>query len=319
MARTETSAIGEAQLMHNLPKVILDTDIGDDIDDSFALLLLLESKAFDVLGVTTVFRNAEKRAYMAKELIDSLGYDVKVYPGEDFPIKSKIEDLIDPKIKAKEKLDEKGKYLIPQWSESMRNHKIEQENAVNFIIEQVNKYPGEVTLITIGPMTNVARALEKDPSIENKIKEVRIMGGGIGLSWPEWNVFCDPEAAHKIYYSNIKTITQVGCNVTLQTGLSPQDVEDLKNNKSKTIALVYDAMMKWFKHYEFTTPVMHDPLTVASLLKPEILTIEKMHVEIDLAKRGIMSQVNDGGAYVNVATAVDKNGFFALFKKVLNI
>ena len=96
--------------MHKLQKVILDTDIGDDIDDSFALLLLLESKAFDVLGVTTVFRNAEKRAYMAKELIDSLGYDVKVYPGEDFPIKPKIEDLIDPKIKAKEVLDEKGKY-----------------------------------------------------------------------------------------------------------------------------------------------------------------------------------------------------------------
>ena len=105
----------------------------------------------------------------------------------------------------------------------------------------------------------------------------------------------------------------------MQTGLSPQDVEDLKNNKSKTIGLVYDAMMKWFKHYEFSTPVMHDPLPVASLLKPEILTIEKMHVEIDLDKRGFMSQVKDGGAYIDVATAVDKNGFFTLFKKVLNI
>ena len=306
-------------MLNNLPKVILDTDIGDDIDDSFALLLLLESKAFDVLGVTTVFRNAEKRALMAKQLIDSLGYNVEVYAGEDMPLKAKIEDLIDPKIKAKEVLDEKGRYLFPQWNETMRNHKISQEKAVNFIVEQINKYPNEVTLITIGPMTNIARALELDPSIENKIKEVRIMGGGIGLSYPEWNIFCDPEAAYKVYHSKIKTITQVGCNVTLQTGLSPQDVEDLKNNKSKTIALVYDAMMKWFKHYEFSTPVMHDPLTVASLLKPEILKVEKMHVEIDLAARGFMSQLNDGGAYVNVATAVDKNGFFTLFKKVLNI
>ena len=305
--------------MHNLPKVILDTDIGDDIDDSFALLLLLESKAFDVLGVTTVFRNAEKRAHMAKQLIDSLGYNVDVYPGEDFPIKSKIEDLIEPKIKAKEVLDEKGKYLFPQWNESMRNSKIMQENAVNFIISQVNKYPNEVTIITIGPMTNLARALEKDPSIEDKIKEVRIMGGGLNIPYAEWNVFCDPEAAYKIYHSKIKNITQVGCNVTLQTGLSPQDVEDLKNNKSKTIALVYDAMMRWFKHYEFATPVMHDPLTVASLLKPDILTIEKMRVEIDLPSRGFMSQVQDDGAYINVATAVDKSKFFALFKKVLNI
>lgn len=305
--------------MNNLPKVILDTDIGDDIDDSFALLLLLESKAFDVLGVTTVFRNAEKRAFMAKQLIDSLGYDIKVYPGEDMPIKSKIEDLIEPRIKAKEILDEKGKYLFPQWNESMRNHKIENLSAIDFIIDMVHKYPNEITLITIGPMTNVARALEKDPSIESLIKEIRIMGGGIGLTYPEWNVFCDPEAAYKIYHSKIQKITQVGCNVTLQTGLSPQDVEDLKNNKSKTIALVYDAMMKWFKHYEFATPVMHDPLTVASLLKPEILVVEKMHVEIDLASRGMMSQLKDGGAYIDVATSVDKNGFFTLFKGVLNI
>jgi len=64
---------------------------------------------------------------------------------------------------------------------------------------------------------------------------------------------------------------------------------------------------------------MHDPLTVASLLKPDILTIEKMRVEIDLPSRGFMSQVQDDGAYINVATAVDKSKFFALFKKVLNI
>ena len=305
--------------MNNLPKVILDTDIGDDIDDSFALLLLLESKAFDVLGITTVFRNAKKRAMMAKQLIDSIGYDIKVYPGEDYPIKSKIEDLIEPRIKEKEVLDEDGKYLFPQWDESMRKSQIEAENAVDFIIRMVHKYPNEVTLITIGPMTNVALAMKKDPSIINKIKEIRIMGGGIDIPYPEWNVFCDPEAAHYIYHSGVRRVVQVGCNVTLQTGLSPQDVEDLKHNNSKAISLVYDAMMKWFAHYEFATPVMHDPLTVASLLDESVIGLEKLHIEIDLPSRGKEVVLQDGGVVIDVATSVDKNGFFTLFKKVLNI
>ena len=305
--------------MNKLPKVILDTDIGDDIDDSFALLLLLESKAFDVLGVTTVFRNAKKRAMMAKQLIESIGYDVKVYPGADYPLEAKIEDLIEPRIKEKEKLDEDGKYLFPQWDESMREAKIEDKGAVDFIIEMVNQYPGEVTLITIGPMTNIALAMKKDPSIIDKIKEIRIMGGGIDISYPEWNIFCDPEAAHIVYHSNVKRIVQIGCNVTLQTGLSKQDVEDLKHNNSKAISLVYDAMMKWFSHYEFTTPVMHDPLTVASLLDESVVGLSKMHLEIDLASRGKEVVLAEGGAYIDVATSVDKNAFFALFKKVLNI
>ena len=82
------SAIGEAQhmLTHLQPrKIILDTDIGDDIDDAFALLLMFESHAFDILGVTTVFRNTEKRAKMAKQLIRSLGYDKEVYAGCNSP------------------------------------------------------------------------------------------------------------------------------------------------------------------------------------------------------------------------------------------
>ena len=155
--------------MNNLPKVILDTDIGDDIDDAFALLLLLESHKFDVLGITTVFRNSIKRAKMAKQLIDSLGYDIKVYPGIDNPLKVSIDDLISPEIKQKEKVDENNKYLIPQWDESMEKCQIENKSAVDFIVESVNKYPNEITIIPIGPMTNIASAIKKDPSIANKI------------------------------------------------------------------------------------------------------------------------------------------------------
>ena len=303
----------------NKPKVILDTDIGDDIDDSFALLLLLESQAFDVLGVTTVFRNVEKRALMAKQLIRTLGYDVEVYPGVNFPIKSKIEDLIPENIRAKEIQDENGLYLIPQFDESMREEKISDINAVDFIISQVHKYPHEVILIPIGPLTNIAHAMIKDPTIIPLIKEIRIMGGGYLLDWAEWNIFCDPEAAHTVYSSGA-SLNAVGFNVTIQTGLTPEDVEDLKNSESQVIKIVYKAMLKWFAHYEFTTPVMHDPLTVASLIDPTIVTFEQKKMSIDLEKfRGVTRVDEINGVNVNVATEVDKTKFFNLFKKVLKI
>ena len=305
--------------MNNLPKVILDTDIGDDIDDAFALLLLLESHKFDVLGITTVFRNSIKRAKMAKQLIDSLGYDIKVYPGIDNPLKVSIDDLISPEIKQKEKVDENNKYLIPQWDESMEKCQIENKSAVDFIVESVNKYPNEITIIPIGPMTNIASAIKKDPSIANKIKEIRFMGAGLNYNFIEWNIFCDPDAAKIVIDSDVKKITAVTLNVTSQTGLSSEEVNQLRNNDSKAIKLVYNAMMKWFAHYNFENPVMHDPLTVASLIDESIIKTEKLKLDFDLSNRGMPFINSEKDKLINVSISVDKEKFFSLFKKVLSI
>ena len=296
-------------------KAILDTDIGDDIDDSFALLLLLESHYFDVLGVTTVFRNSEKRAKMAKQLIKALGSDVEVYPGCNVPLISKVDDLIPPDVKAKEQLDENGLYLIPQYDPSMNDEIVGKKHAVDFIIEQVHKYPHEVVIIPIGPLTNIAMAIRKDPSIIPLIKEVRLMGGGYELDWPEWNIFCDPEAGYILYHSGVN-LSCVGFNVTCQTGLSKKDVEDLKTSKSPALKLVYQAMMKWFKHYEFATPVMHDPLTVASLIDETIVTFIDRNMNVDLVGTRGKTFVDDTkGNSIRVAVSVDKEKFFTLFKE----
>ena len=315
------SAIGEAQHMstHSLQprKIILDTDIGDDIDDSFALLLMLESHAFDVLGVTTVFRNTEKRAKMAKQLIRSLGYNVEVYAGCNYPLVSKIDDLIHPDIRKKESLDENGLYLIPQWEESMREETIGKQNAVDFIIEQVHKYPHEVTIVPIGPYTNIATAIKKDPSIVPLIKEVRVMGGAFDMDWIEWNVFCDPEAAHILFHSGVD-LYAVGFNVTRLTGLSDEQVNALKNSQSPTIKLVYKAMQKWFAHYEFTVPVMHDPLTIASILDDSIVKFEDHKIEVDLQSRGKTIE-SESGAMIHSSIGVDKDKFFKLFQEILHV
>lgn len=305
--------------MNNLKKVILDTDIGDDIDDSFALLLLLESLKFNCLGVTTVFRNSLKRAKMAKQLIRSLGYDIKVYRGIDDPLKQNIDHLISKEIKEKEKYDEDGKYIFPQYDKSMENEKVEDENAVDFIIRMIHLYPHEVTLIPIGPLTNIASAIKKDPTIVPLIKEIRLMGAGLNLNFVEWNIFCDPDAAKIVFSSNINKIVAVTINVTSLTSLTEEEVNSLKNNNSKAIKLVYEAMMKWFKHYEFSSPVMHDPLTVASLIDESIINTQLCHLDVDLSKDGYTFINDNCPNNVYVSTSLNKEKFFKLFKETLGI
>ena len=305
--------------MNNLKKVILDTDIGDDIDDSFALLLLLESHKFNCLGVTTVFRNSLKRAKMAKQLIRSLGYDIKVYRGIDDPLKQNIDHLISKEIKEKEKYDEDGKYIFPQYDKSMENEKVEDENAVDFIIRMIHTYPHEVTLIPIGPLTNIASAIKKDPTIVPLIKEIRLMGAGLNLNFVERNIFCDPDAAKIVFSSNINKIVAVTINVTSLTSLTEEEVNCLKNNNSKAIKLVYEAMMKWFKHYEFSSPVMHDPLTVASLIDESIINTQLCHLDVDLSKDGYTFINDNCPNNVYVSTSLNKDKFFKLFKETLGI
>ena len=305
--------------MNNLKKVILDTDIGDDIDDSFALLLLLESHKFNCLGVTTVFRNSLKRAKMAKQLIRSLGYDIKVYRGIDDPLKQNIDHLISKEIKEKEKYDEDGKYIFPQYDKSMENEKVEDENAVDFIIRMIHLYPHEVTLMPIGPLTNIASAIKKDPTIVPLIKEIRLMGAGLNLNFVERNIFCDPDAAKIVFSSNINKIVAVTINVTSLTSLTEEEVNSLKNNNSKAIKLVYEAMMKWFKHYEFSSPVMHDPLTVASLIDESIINTQLCHLDVDLSKDGYTFINDNCPNNVYVSTSLNKEKFFKLFKETLGI
>ena len=301
--------------MNNLKKVILDTDIGDD----FALLLLLESHKFNCLGVTTVFRNSLKRAKMAKQLIRSLGYDIKVYRGIDDPLKQNIDHLISKEIKEKEKYDEDGKYIFPQYDKSMENEKVEDENAVDFIIRMIHLYPHEVTLIPIGPLTNIASAIKKDPTIVPLIKEIRLMGAGLNLNFVERNIFCDPDAAKIVFSSNINKIVAVTINVTSLTSLTEEEVNSLKNNNSKAIKLVYEAMMKWFKHYEFSSPVMHDPLTVASLIDESIINTQLCHLDVDLSKDGYTFINDNCPNNVYVSTSLNKEKFFKLFKETLGI
>ncbi len=302
----------------NKQKIILDTDIGDDIDDAFALILASESEKLDLIGVTTVFRNAYKRAKMASYLLSKLDKNIPVYAGIDMPLVHKIEDIIPDDIKKRETVDEDGKYHLPQYDDAMNSGVVEDASAVDFIIDCVHKYPHEIILVPIGPFTNIASAIKKDPSIVNLIKEVRVMGGGLDQNFSEWNIYCDPEAASILFSSGVK-LSCVGLNVTMQTALDDAFIKELSTSKSRSITLVHSMMMKWFDHYKFSQPVMHDPLTVASLIDPQILTFEDLHLFVSLKKEsyGFVFVDMKTPNLISYATKVDKSRFYKIFKELV--
>ena len=298
-------------MLENKYKVILDTDIGDDIDDAFALAFLLCSPEVELLGVTTVFRNSAQRARMAKYLIKMFDKDVPVYAGIDDPIKQKPEDLLSMEVKSKIRYDENGKYCIPQYEDIYDNEKYDGDDAISFMAEQIEKYPHEVVLCVIGPETNIAALIQKRPDLVPLIKEIRIMGGAVGetINFPEWNILCDPESAKIVYESGIK-IYATGCNVTLQCPLSDENIAILKSIKNQRLETLVNMLNKWLEHYSFTRPVLHDPLAVSTLLKDYVVfKEEKMKVILEGEKRGWTIPSEDG-TLINVGVALNKDNDF---------
>ena len=160
--------------MEKREKIIIDTDIGDDIDDAYALALAVRMKKFDILGVTTVFRNSMQRAKIASALLGALGEDPEVYAGEDYPYKAafQVEDF-------EERLPD-GRPVIPHYFPEFASAPVRSLSAVDFIAEQAEKAPGEVTLMAIGPLTNLAKTAEKYPNSFRKLSRIICMGGRKG-------------------------------------------------------------------------------------------------------------------------------------------
>lgn len=153
-------------------KAIIDMDIGDDIDDAFALQYAINHPDFEILGVTVMYKNCYQRAKMARALLEKNGItDVGVYMGYDKPLVEEIKPFW------YESIGKDGKANLLSWDESLEKYPIECQHAVDFMIETAKKYPGEVTLFGIGPMTNIAKAIEKAPEEMKKLKEIILMSG----------------------------------------------------------------------------------------------------------------------------------------------
>lgn len=289
-------------------KIIIDTDIGDDIDDAYALAYALNRKEFDILGITTVYRNSYQRAKIVAALLDSYNRkDIPVCAGEDYPIKNGIH------VESFVTLLPDGRPNIPHYFEDFADYDISNTHAVDFILNQIKNNPYQITLVAIGPYTNLARAYQKDPETFKKLKMIMCMGGQSLSTFAEWNVRCDPEACDIILKSGVP-LTFVGVDVTKECYLSQADIHYLTTKRSKSGQLLARMLNKWLNDNK-KIPIMHDGLTLAQLIE-DFCDLEERFCEICLEgiNRAVMLFGNsDEGSKIVIATSVCSERFIPYF------
>lgn len=291
-------------------QVILDTDIGDDIDDAFALALAIK-KEVPLLAVTTVFKNTALRAKQAREMLTISGLNIPVYAGEVYPLNGVITGF---------QSDSGDLATIKpcQYGDEMAHYSFGL-NASEMIVRLAKTYTKKLILVTIGPLTNIARALEIDPSIAGDIKAIYAMGGCYTRVQPEWNVLCDVEAYDKVFASGIP-FYGVGLDMTLQCPLEEDLFSSLKASKDPINQKIMIWFDRWVDYFHFEKSVLHDPLALSSLIEDDICTFTPKYAKVILEgeqRSAILTSDEPLPGYylINAATSVNKNKFYDLIKK----
>jgi len=264
----------------NRKKIILDCDPGHD--DAIAIMLAGKHSKLNLLGITVVAGNQtlEKTGINTLNICQYLNINVPICLGSATPIIANLE--VCPQIHGESGLD--GFDFPPL------KIKFDSRNAINFIIETLLKSEEKITIITTGPMTNLALAIKVEPRIKEKIEEVVLMGGSYsnGNVTPaaEFNIYSDPEAAHIVFSSGCK-VKMFGLDVTRQVLVLPEIIKRMAQIKNKASDL-FVKLMKVFnenqrKTFGLVGGPLHDPLPLVYLIDPTVVDLTFTHCEIDLS------------------------------------
>ena len=302
-----------------IKRIIIDTDPG--IDDSLAILLAIASPELQLDGIVTVHGNcsleqATKNGLSILELAHA-GH-IPLARGCELP-------LVQPSLLAPETHSETGvgyaKLPEPRTKPTV-------QHGCDFLIEQVMANPGEITLVAVGPLTNVAMAIRKEPGFAKSLKEIIIMGGAIRhegntTALAEFNVYVDPHAAHIVFHSGIP-ITLVPLDVTYQCILTAPDVERLMKIDSPIPKFIKDSTDFYMQYHDTYQSIkgciINDPLALTLTFAPELCDYEKLPVDVDISGGVSMGKTfadfynyNKKPANMKVALDVRARGFIELF------
>ncbi len=247
--------------------VLIDTDLGDDIDDAFALCLAMRSPEIRLLGVTTVHRCAKQRAKMAKALLRAGGFgDVPVHAGDSRPLKST--SVYGRPIDYGD--------LPHSYDDEYADVSYDGDDAVSFLAETLKNSSSKVTIVTLGALTNVARLLLEHPEAREKIGLICTMGGAFSMNWGEYNFCCDPDAAAVVLESGLPQYC-VGVDVTFQCKLNGELLEQVRTHPHPCLQMLNRMRQKWGNDV-----YLHDPLALFcafddSLVRwqPMVCSVEK--------------------------------------------
>lgn len=235
-------------------KIILDTDIGTDADDAIALVYAIRS-GLDLKLVTTVHGDTVLRASIAKKICDLLGIDIPVVAGEQYPLKQK--QLFWTGLE--------GKGFVAHKDQNSPTQGVEA------IIDTVNAYKHECSIVAIGPLTNIARAFEKDASIPGKINNLYLMGNAIIrqteylLNYRAHNFKVDPEAVDIVMKTDLPT-TIVTTEVCKQSHLTRQEIQSLARSSHQLRVYIAKSALAWMDYIKYETAFLYDPLVVQHVL-----------------------------------------------------
>ena len=300
-------------------KIIIDTDPGQD--DAVAILLALASPELEVVGITTVAGNVplaltQKNARIVCELAGRP--DVKVFAGAARPL---VRPLVTAEhVHGKTGLD--GPVLPdPQMP-------LQTRNAVDFIVETIMSEPeGAITLCPIGPLTNIALALVREPRIAGRIREIVLMGGGYfeqGNVTPaaEFNIYVDPHAAATVFGSGVP-IVMMPLDVTHKALTTRVRVEAFRA-MGTAVGTATAELLDFFERFDEAKygsdgGPLHDPCVIAWLIRPELFSGRHCNVEIETASELTLGAtvvdwwgVTDRPKNAHVMRDIDDEGFFAL-------
>lgn len=282
-------------------KVILDTDIGDDIDDAFALALALVSPKIELLGVTTAWGNTDLRARLVGRFLAQTGHgEIPVASGPK-TVTSSI-------------------FTQARWARAYPEPAKGWPCAIDFILSAIRRNPGQITLISIAPFTNIGKLIDKDPATFRKLKRVVIMGGSIRRGYddlgylpdhgpsPEYNIKMDVPAAKKLFASGVPLYvmpldsTQLKLDEVMRTALFSQET-----SSTDALTLLYQ---QWTASTLNPTPTLYDAMAVAEVIDPRLCPTQPMRIQID--DEGY-TKVEPGPANAQVCLRSDSDRFFHFY------
>jgi purine nucleosidase len=246
--------------------VIFDTDIGTDVDDILALVLLAKAPELNLLGVTTVYGDTTLRAKIAKATTQMLGRkDITIVPGEPRTLSGRqvhwaghegegISQVDSFEVKAK-------------------------QSAPAYIGETAEALNGELEVIATGPLTNIARAITAAPAACARIKHLYIMGGAFWMKRAEHNIKCDADAARVVFRSGL-AMTVISLDLTLRVWLGKKDLPQIAALPNGLGRLLENQLIRWweYSHVEGNSP--HDPLAALAMVRPELFRFENYDIDV---------------------------------------
>ena len=297
-------------------KILLDTDLGDDIDDVLAIALGMSLPEVEFVGITTVFRNTNMRARLAKKLTMDGGFHIPVYAGSGDGIKAEYNK---PRLcQYTPELDEE-RYAPVNEEEGCNG-----EQAIDFIIETCEKYGKELIVLAIGPLTNIAKAILKKPNVFDGVKQVVIMGGTYFLHHVEWNIKWDVEAAD-IVFNTVSNLACVGWDTTSRVQFNQKQTDFVLNYTDDTFRGYCAKLVKLWIEKNHYLPILHDPLALYYCIDTDIAKMERAKVKVITqgAARGMTlnlqlfddSEYNRDRTEVLVSNGSEREKFVKIFLK----